>query len=166
MTIAIEIGKFTVAMATLYVKYIFGHYCVTNDNHKIEKYYNDYWLFLWFQHMMSQKVVLLFHWSKRAMKKITSYLDQTNVISAKISHLYLNIEELRAWKKRVNFLLLSPLHFLLWLFLNCKCSRNPSERVKSRRDLQAQLRSYITIFITNLSECHPFFLSSPVVLDL
>ena len=33
------------------------------------------------------------------MKKITSYLDQTNVISAKISHLYLNIEELRAWKK-------------------------------------------------------------------
>ena len=30
------------------------------------------------------------------MKKITSYLDQTNVISAKISHLYLNIEELRA----------------------------------------------------------------------
>ena len=99
------------------------------------------------------------------MKKITSYLDQTNVISAKISHLYLNSEELRAWKKRVNFLLLSPLHFLLWLFLNCKCSRNPSERVKSRRDLQAQLRSYITIFITNLSECHPFFLSSPVVLD-
>lgn len=24
-------------MATLYVKYIFGHYCVTSDNHKIEK---------------------------------------------------------------------------------------------------------------------------------
>lgn len=99
------------------------------------------------------------------MKKITSYLDQTNVISAKISHLYLNIEELRAWKKGLIFFFLFPFYFLLWLFLNCKCSRNPSERVKSRRDLQAQLRSYITIFITNLSECHPFFLSSPVVLD-
>ena len=47
------------------------------------------------------------------MKKITSYLDQTNVISAKISHLYLNIEELRVWKKRVNFSSQSPSFFTL-----------------------------------------------------
>ena len=59
LTIAIEIGKFTVAMATLYVKY-----------YKIEKILQRSLLFLWFQHMMSQKVFLLFHWSKRAMKKL------------------------------------------------------------------------------------------------
>lgn len=45
------------------------------------------------------------------MKKITSYLDQKNVISAKISHLYLNIEELRAWKKGLIFFFLVPFIF-------------------------------------------------------
>ena len=152
-------------MATLFVKYIFGHYCVTNDNHKIEKILQRSLIISLIPTYDESKSISTISLKQKSHEKITSYLDQTNVISAKISHLYLNIEELRAWKKGLIFFFLFPFYFLLWLFLNCKCSRNPSERVKSRRDLQAQLRSYITIFITNLSECHPFFLSSPVVLD-
>ena len=88
MTIAIEIGKFTVAMATLYVKY-----------YKIEKILQRSLIISLIPTYDVSKSISTISLKQKSHEKITSYLDQTNVISAKISHLYLNIEELRAWKK-------------------------------------------------------------------
>ena len=80
-------------------KYIFGHYCVTNDNHKIEKILQRSLIISLIPTYDVSKSISTISLKQKSHEKITSYLDQTNVISAKISHLYLNIEELRAWKK-------------------------------------------------------------------